>query len=85
MLTSCITNICNYLPSFLLLFLKFVIHDACVKKRNLKVQNIKETYSNICMKICITSKLTQHLSDIYKMRFLMRNCFKCTQQCKHLI
>ena len=34
------------------------------------------------MKIYISSKLTQYLTSIFKMRFLMRNCLKYVQQCQ---
>ena len=36
----------------------------------------KEVYSNVCMKIHISFKLTQYLINIFKMRFLMINCSK---------
>ena len=35
------------------------------------------------MKIHISSKLTQYLINIFKMRFLMRKCLKYAQQCKN--
>ena len=35
------------------------------------------------MKIHISSKLTQYLINIFKIRFLMRNCLKYVQQCKN--
>ena len=46
--------------------------------------NLKEVYSNLCMKIHISSKVTQYLIlNIFKTRFLMRNCLKkCTQMPK---
>ena len=43
----------------------------------------KEAYSNLCMKIHLTSKLTQYLTNIFKMRFLMRNSIKYSQQCQN--
>ena len=46
---------------------------------------IKEAYSNLCMKIHLTSKLTQYLTNIFKMRFLMRNCIKYANQCQNRI
>ena len=49
-----------------------------------KQGNIKEAYSNLCMKIHLTSKLTEYLTNnIFKMRFLMRNNIKYAQQCKN--
>ena len=49
-----------------------------------KLQTIfKEVYLNICMKIHISSKLTQYLLNIFKTRFLMRNCLKYEQQCQN--
>ena len=42
---------------------------------------IKEAYSNLCMKIHLT-QLTQYLTNIFKMRFMMRNCIKYAQQCQ---
>ena len=44
---------------------------------------VKEAYSNLCIKIHLTSKLTQYLTNIFKMRFLMRNCIKYAQQCQN--
>ena len=35
------------------------------------------------MKIHISSKLTQYLLNIFKTRFLMRNCLKYEQQCQN--
>ena len=35
------------------------------------------------MKIHTRSKLTQYLINIFKMRFLMRNCLKYAQQCQN--
>ena len=46
---------------------------------------LKEAYSNLCMKIHLTSKLTQYLTNIFKMRFLMRNCIKYAKQCQNRI
>ena len=36
----------------------------------------KGAHSNICMKIQITSKLTQYFTNIFKIRFLVINCLK---------
>ena len=47
------------------------------------VRNVKEAYSNLCMKIRLTSKLTQYLTNLFKMRFLMRNSIKYAQQCQN--
>ena len=44
------------------------------------VKYFKEAYSNLCMKIHLTSKLTQYLTNLFKMRFLMRNSIKYVQQ-----
>ena len=46
-------------------------------------QSLKEAYSNLCMKIHLTSKLTQYLANIFKMRFLKRNCIKYAKQCQN--
>ena len=35
------------------------------------------------MKIHISSKLTQYLTNTFKMRFLMKNCLKYAQQCQN--
>ena len=35
------------------------------------------------MKIHISSKLTQYIIDVFKMKFLKRNCLKYTQQCQN--
>ena len=43
----------------------------------------KEVYSNICMKIHLSLKLTQYLINIFKMRFLMRNFLKYAHQCQN--
>ena len=44
---------------------------------------IKEAYSNLCMKIYLSSKLTKYLTNIFKMGFLMRNSIKYAQQCQN--
>ena len=44
---------------------------------------LKEAYSNLCMKIYLTSKVTQYLTNIFKIRFLMRNWLKYAQQCQN--
>ena len=44
---------------------------------------VKEVYSNICMKIHISSKLTQYLINVFKMAFPMRNCLNYVQQCQN--
>ena len=51
----------------------------CNDYKNLR--HIKAAYSNLCMKIHLTSK--QHLTNIFKMRFLMRNWLKYAQQCQN--
>ena len=43
----------------------------------------KEVYSNICMNIHISSKLTEYLINIFKMRFPMINCLNYVQQCQN--
>ena len=45
--------------------------------------SLKEAYSNRCMKINLTSKLTQYLTNIFKMGFLMGNCIKDAEQCQN--
>ena len=42
----------------------------------------KEAYSNLFMKIHLTSKITRYLTNIFKMRFLRRNCSKYAQHAK---
>ena len=44
---------------------------------------IKEAYSNLCMKIHLTSKVTQYITNIFKMRLLMRNWLEYVQQCQN--
>ena len=46
-------------------------------------QHLKEAYSILCMKIHLTSKITKYITNIFKMRFLMRNCSKYAQQCQN--
>ena len=46
---------------------------------------IKEVYSNFCMNIHKSFKLTQYLINIFKMRFPMINCLKYAQQCQNRI
>ena len=41
---------------------------------------VKEVYSNICMKIHISFKLTEYLMNNFNVRFLMRKCLKDVQQ-----
>ena len=48
-------------------------------------EKIKEVHSSFCMEIHISSKLTQYLINIFKVRFLMRNCLKYAQQCQNEI
>ena len=55
-------------------------------KRECKVNSVnwlKEAYSNLCMKIHLTSKLTEYLTNIFKMRFLIKNNIKYAQQCQN--
>ena len=54
-----------------------IVHRSWVVLHlNANAMPLKEAYSNCCMKIYLTSKLTQYLTNIFKMRFLMRNCIK---------
>ena len=46
----------------------FIIVDA---RSPHETRGLNEVYSNICMKIHISSKLTQYLINIFKMRFLI--------------
>ena len=59
---------------------KFSEHGLIVSALEYVI-DIKEVYSNICMKIHISSKQTQYLINIFKMRFVMRNYLKNAQQC----
>ena len=44
--------------------------------------SFKGAYFDICMKINMVSKLAQYLTNLYKMRILMSNSLKYTQQCQ---
>ena len=46
------------------------------------VRNLRDIFQSL-HEIHLTLKLTQYLTNIFKMRFLMRNCIKYAQQCQN--